>query len=301
MFDDMAELGDPEAALPSPDSFDAPLAARPCINPHQEIFELGAKLAQDYATLKEGVRQDSTGAAVERALGATSQLCEIMQYMALADAPAPGDAGDASAHRGIASLAGTFAHPSASGQAEGSNVLQSGGAAERPGAEYCGNVDMTATATHRRAPDILLVTTLVTAYILLVRNWRCTFSRLHRLLALAPERRNDSHVLELPTLQIGGFQVRGNPVIQVLVLLELVSGMLQTIESGLGITYSAGRGSGKPDSGKCWTVFMDPVAVSIRETLLSQERVRAGTGPNVGELSLKQMMEEVKMQLDRSR
>jgi hypothetical protein len=77
--------------------------------------------------------------------------------------------------------------------------------------------------------------------------------------------------------------------------------MLQTIESTLGITYSAGCGGGRSDAGKCWTVFMDPVVVSIRETLLSQERVRAGTGPNVGELSLKHMMEEVKRQLDRGR
>jgi hypothetical protein len=299
MFDEMAELGDRDAALPSPDSFDTPLAARPRMNPHQEIFELAAKLARDYATLTEGGHQDSMGAAVERALGATSQLCEIMQYMALADVPVPGDTGEASGHLRVDSLPGTFGHHSTSGQAEGVNVLQSGGAAEQRGAEY-GGINVS-TAAHRRAPDILLVTTLVTAYILLVRNWRCTFSRLHRLVASASERRDNSDALDLPSLQIGGFQVRGNPAIQVLVLLELASGMLQTIESTLGITYSAGCGSGRSDSGKCWAVFMDPVVVSIRETLLSQERVRAGTGPNVGEVSLKQMMEEVKRQLDRGR
>jgi hypothetical protein len=102
---------------------------------------------------------------------------------------------------------------------------------------------------------------------------------------------------------MGGFQIRNNPSIQILVLLYLTSDMLHKIETALGLAYPASCLSGRvrEDGARCWAVLIDPVAVSVRETLLSQERVRTGREENGGGLSLTRIMESVRRQLDKHR
>jgi hypothetical protein len=304
MFGDMTELGNPAAAvLPSPDSFDAPLTTRPQLNTHREAFELGARLAEDYATLTDDKYQNPAATAIERALGATSQLCEILQCLARQESLPAGDANrQATAHLDMNLLTNPFLLQTAPNQAERVGTLQRSEDTGQTGLSTGGNASTT-TTSHRRTPDILLVTTLVTTYILLMRNWRCIFSRLLDQLDSRSGDTAGANVLELPGVQMGGFQIPSNPAIQIPVLLELTSGMLHTIETALGLTYSAGcsSGRGREDGVNCWAVLIDPVAVSIRETLISQERVRTGREGNGGELSLNQMMERVKRQVEKTR
>ncbi|KAH6627326.1 hypothetical protein F5144DRAFT_593582 [Chaetomium tenue] len=305
MFGDMAELGNSAAAgvLPSPASFDAPLTTRPKLNTHREAFELGARLADDSAALTEGQCQHPVTTAVERALGATSQLCEILQCLAQQDEPSARDTNSqAAAQMDMNVLANPFLLQTAPSRAEQVEALQRSG--ENPGQtgiSIGGNVS-TRTTPQRRAPDILLVTTLVTAYILLTRNWRCIFSILLEQLESASGDTIRAGTLELPDVQMGGFQIRSNPTIQILVLLELTSGMLYTIETALGLTYptSCSGGRVRDDGLNCWAALIDPVAVSVRETLMSQERVRTGREESAGGLSLRQAMERIKRQLDKN-
>ncbi|KAK4222294.1 hypothetical protein QBC38DRAFT_460559 [Podospora fimiseda] len=150
--------------------------------------------------------------------------------------------------------------------------------------------------------DILLATTLITTYLLLARTWRRTFGVLHGFL-IAPASSQSS--MSLPSLQFGGFQVRNNPAIQILVLLEVASGLLQIIESSLGIVHSTVRGGSNINNAKVSNtdeprplVFpMDPVAISIRETLLTQEMVASTGEEGVVPMSLRQVMDVVKQQL----
>ncbi|KAK3296552.1 uncharacterized protein B0H64DRAFT_417903 [Chaetomium fimeti] len=303
MFGDMGELGNAAAAvLPSPDSFDAPLTTRPQLNTHREAFELGARLAEDYATLADDKCQNPAAMAIERTLGATSQLCEILQCLAQQESPPAGNTNSqTTTHLDMNLLTDPFLLQTTPNRAERMETLQRRGPGQT--ALSTGDNVSTATTSHRRAPDILLVTTLVTTYILLTRNWRCIFSRLLAQLDSGSVDTAGTGALQLPDVQMGGFQIRSNPAIQTLVLIELTSGMLDTIERALGITYSAGCSSGRVrgDGVNCWAVLIDPVAVSIRETLLSQERVRTGREGNGGELSLNQMMDRVKRQVEKTK
>ncbi|EAQ88668.1 hypothetical protein CHGG_05287 [Chaetomium globosum CBS 148.51] len=302
IFGDMPELRNSAAAgvLPSPASFDAPLTMRPKLNTHREAFELGARLAEDFAALTEGKCQNPVTTAVERALGATSQLCEILQCLAQQDEPSARDTNSHAATQMDMDLsANPFLLQTTSNQTEQVETLQRGG--ENPGQTgiSIGSNASTRTTPQRTAPDILLVTTLVTAYILLKRNWRCIFSILLEQLESASGGTTRAGPLELPDVHMGGFQIRSNPTVQILVLLELTSGMLHTIETALGLTYPANCSSeGAREEGvNGWAALIDPVAVSVRETLLSQERVRTGREESAGGLSLRQAMEKVKRQL----
>lgn len=305
MFGDMAELRDSATAgaLPSPASFDAPLTTRPQLNTHREAFELGVRLAEDSTAITEGRCQDPTTTAIERALGATSQLNEILQCLAQQnEPPAGGTNNETATQMDMNVLANSFLLQTAPNRAERVEKLQRSGENPRQTEISIGaNVPATTTMTaYRRAPDILLVTTLVTTYILLTRNWRFIFWRLLEQLESGSRDRAGADTLELPGVQMGGFQIRSNPAIQILVLLELASGMLHTIETALGLTYPA-SGRVRENDANCSTILIDQVAVSVRETLLSQERVRTGKEENSGGLSLIQIMERVKRQLDRHR
>ncbi|KAI3390307.1 hypothetical protein diail_10308, partial [Diaporthe ilicicola] len=88
---------------------------------------------------------------------------------------------------------------------------------------------------------VVLTTSLVTAYMLLMRVWRRIFVYLHRLLLestpLPQARSTDAGgggLTIMPGLQLGGFRVQGSPATQVSVLIELCFDMLGRIETGLG-------------------------------------------------------------------
>lgn len=118
-----------------------------------------------------------------------------------------------------------------------------------------------------KSRDIVLTTTLITTYIILTRSWHQVFLNLYDILTLPSLKHTTiSHILSLPILQLGGLHVlQNNPQLQIAVLLEISASMIQNIESYLGV------GS---DGGQQPSLNMDPVSVSIREALLSQEMLR---------------------------
>ncbi|KAK3375566.1 hypothetical protein B0T24DRAFT_591278 [Lasiosphaeria ovina] len=183
--------------------------------------------------------------------------------------------------------------------------------------------------------DMVLTTTLVTTYVLVVRSWRQLFANLADLLSSSSQTTSDVvALLALPALQLGGLHVRSSPDMQLAVLLETGAGLLAAIDACLGISFgfgfgggparcvqqqqhwdgsaingAGGGGGGGPQSGPqsgggsgSAVLAMDPASVSVREMLLSQEMLRAATEDGgFGELTLAEMMDEVKRRLDRDR
>lgn len=131
----------------------------------------------------------------------------------------------------------------------------------------------------------LFATSLVTAYILLVRNWHRIFVHLHQILLAIPpqldEMKNGGLAI-MPMLQLGGLRVQGSPATQVAVLIELSFDMLGQVETGLGLgcwgvnKTRQGSTGGPQQPGH---VVQGPVAISIRDMLLTQESVRLDGGP----------------------
>ncbi|KAK8109045.1 hypothetical protein PG984_014846 [Apiospora sp. TS-2023a] len=119
--------------------------------------------------------------------------------------------------------------------------------------------------------DQVLIMTLITTYSHLMRNCRGIFIRL--LFALQSDA---SAKLILPSLQFGTFQLSNSLPIQVKVLIDITSGLLLRITNALGIN-PAGVTAGPPPSAMQngsetrLPFLMDPTAVSLRDTILSQE------------------------------
>ncbi|KAK8015902.1 hypothetical protein PG991_008790 [Apiospora marii] len=122
-----------------------------------------------------------------------------------------------------------------------------------------------------RRTDQVMIMTLITTYAHLMRNCRGIFMRL--LFALQSDA---SAKLILPRLQFGTFQLSNSLPIQVKVLIDITSGLLLRITNALGID-PAGVTAGPPpastqnDSENRLPFLMDPIAVSLRDTILSQE------------------------------
>lgn len=120
-------------------------------------------------------------------------------------------------------------------------------------------------------PDQVLIMTLITTYAYLMRNCRAIFMRL--LLGLQSDA---STKLILPRLQFGTFQVDNSLPIQVKVLIDITSSVLQLIANALGIG-PMGMSPGTPptsardDPGTKLAFLADPIYVSLRDTILSQE------------------------------
>ncbi|KAK8091805.1 hypothetical protein PG997_002166 [Apiospora hydei] len=131
------------------------------------------------------------------------------------------------------------------------------------------------SAAHTAMPkrtDQVLIMTLITTYAHLMRNCRGIFMRL--LLALQSDA---SAKLILPSLQFGTFQLSNSLPIQVKVLIDITSGMLLRITNALGIN-PVGVTAGPPTPASMQEepetklpFLMDPIAVSLRDTILSQE------------------------------
>ncbi|KAG4442678.1 hypothetical protein IFR05_001863 [Cadophora sp. M221] len=146
--------------------------------------------------------------------------------------------------------------------------------------------------------DHLLIVNLVTTYVYLVRNCQGVFTRLYNALEVSPTA-DYSSILNLPSLQFGEFQLPNNPAIQVKVLIELISSMLLRIEETLGISQvSASRRSSLTESQNYQlSILNDPMAVSIREIILSQERMQGGIYS--GELAFSDIISNLKQLLER--
>lgn len=154
--------------------------------------------------------------------------------------------------------------------------------------------------------DHLLMVNLVTTYVNLLRNCRAVFVRLHHAVQHEANRSsepNPNAMLSLPSLQFGEFQLENNVSIQVKVFIELASGMLQRIGNALGINKT---GLAAP-SGALLTpddqtqnyrlpFLNDPIAVSTREIILSQESMQGGI--HGGDPPLANIMDDIKRLLE---
>lgn len=282
-------------------------------SPLRDAMNFCAALIEHYHSFKNANRSPPNEASpklieqpIQSALEHTSRLLEILEGLAATEAP-PHQHRQMGRHH---TSDGSSSHSSAFGGAglNTSAVLQ--GSMPGTHAPYAdsdcndSNSSSGMSTSRQESYDVLLMTTLVTSYVYLIRTWRSVFSLLHHLLlATAPGQMRG--LLKLPSLHFGGFRILNNPSIQIQVLLELRADLVQRIEAILGIGPSASYGSGRygDDTERHKTqpaaVFsVNPFAVSIRETLLHQERLRAATEDGTGDLSLKDIAGKVKQLLD---
>ncbi|CAH0054723.1 unnamed protein product [Clonostachys solani] len=326
--------GDLAAMLDSTDTSDAGVSSS---NPLHDIFQLCAQLSSCHEdvpnTTTGGPGEDwPTGATIQTALSWTSRLSEILSSIPNgAHTTGPGAntapepqlpmsqlAGSPSQSKQVHQSAGPGSSPTSrlshwwqpaqvvtrqSATTEGQ-----GGAINPTAIMYPNHISSRPTnATQSRqgqghSPDpVLLTTVLVTSYILIRREWRRIFSFLHSALEEAPGAVAVAAIL--PPLQMGGFILASSPTLQVMALLDLSSDMLSRIEACLGISPSAPwpggrdaepRGQAKPLS----MLAMNPVSISIRETLLSQEHLKISQdGHEYSTLDLYDIMSGLKERL----
>ncbi|KAI0400037.1 hypothetical protein F4802DRAFT_602434 [Xylaria palmicola] len=219
----------------------------------RDLLELNIKLLDDCEAMKgdssSPQNQMLMEAAIRGSLGNTSRFSDILKDFAVMDSPSSDEEGN-SRHLG----------PQHSSQ------------------------------VGYQKHGVLMMTTLVTTYILLYQNWQRTLSQLHQfMLASSPEQIADLAPV-LPTLQLGGFQVQASACIQISALLELVAGKLSTFDNYLGIEPSIRRRSSKNEVGQVRRLALskDPMFISLREMLLSQEQPRstndASTAQRLGDM-----------------
>ncbi|KAI1076747.1 hypothetical protein F5B20DRAFT_309621 [Whalleya microplaca] len=279
----------------------------------RDLLELCASLVDDHDILQSnGPCMPYTDApspietAVQHALSRTSRFSDILKAMLAAEtAPLQQRDNDIGPRQGRSSLPVANNALPTPFTASGPQSRQ-GDSDHLSHSEYTINPAYTSTSEstntiqRRKVQDITLTTTLVTTYVLTMRAWRTIFSQINRLLLTTPPGTNRRQLM-LPSLQLGGIPLQNNSSLKILVLLELSSSMLQVIETCLGINNSTGYASA-PDTRQVdrLALSMDPVSVSIRETLLSQEMLRSASEDGFGGLSLKGIMDEVKSHLDRT-
>ncbi|KAF4964956.1 hypothetical protein FSARC_7183 [Fusarium sarcochroum] len=158
---------------------------------------------------------------------------------------------------------------------------------------------------HRGGPDTLIIVHLITTYVSLIRICRSVFQHLYHVFQVIPPDQVGT-VLNLPSLQLGEFQMENNLTIQVQALIELSCSMLLRIEEALGVSTASGPGlSGEGVSAKTLeshhcrnSIMRDPVAISLREIILSQERLHNAAN-EVGSPSLQVVMNNLKGLLQR--
>ena len=152
--------------------------------------------------------------------------------------------------------------------------------------------------------DHVLIMNLVLTYLYLLRSCRAVFVRLLQALEETPA--ESQSPLRLPSLHFGDFQLENNLAIQVKVLVEMMSGMLLRIGNTLGISPAGvivpvdGNASPPADDRDCRLPFMsDPMAISLREIILSQERVAQGAATHAAEAPLPEVMASLRRLLGR--
>lgn len=159
-----------------------------------------------------------------------------------------------------------------------------------------------ATSNHTDSPprhqDILIAPTLVTSYLLIVRYWQKLFLYISQL-PVGDSGGPTNALPILPALLFGGVQVRANSDIQFMILLETCSSMIQLIETYLGVASSCVMKFSEGVAEAKTLVLIDPISVSIRETMLSHEALRNTRNDNAP--SLKEVMKSMREQIFRRR
>lgn len=115
---------------------------------------------------------------------------------------------------------------------------------------------------------------ILATYCHLVRVYRAVFSQLYQLFLIIPPADAASFLL-LPSLQFGQFHMDGNLTVQVQVLIELGSSMLEKIERTLGLSYGSSRETGGDASPVSYILGDSPLA-SIRDHIVTQEQTSGG-------------------------
>lgn len=239
---------------------------------------------------------------INRVLNQTARLWDIVK--AMSSTSHERSASSSSASSGCGSASGGGGNGGSGSQTHSTSTSNGDLGSNFPGPPVSSLSSPPTSADGRQ--DHLLMVNLVTTYVNLLRNCRAVFVRLHHAVQHEVNRSPESNanaMLSLPSLQFGEFHLENNVSIQVKVLLELVSGMLQRIGNALGInnTESAAPSGGlfTPDDQNYQyrlRFLNDPIAVSTREIILSQESMQGGI--HGGDPPLADIMDDIKRLLE---
>lgn len=287
------------SAVPSLSSDeDVRMTERPNYLP--DLFEVCAHLAEDSKSPREAFESAkcpvSMETIVERLLEKSARLCDVLDNLMEAEASStqfgPSRTHECRRTANTGSSSASSAFQMSSGPV---SVPANTNIVPAPGSQYC----------------LVLTTTLVTAYIMLIRNWRRTFQMIHDMLPASDSPLASRCALPsvMPSLHLGGFQVRSKPNTQVAILLELSSEIISRIETGLGIKNSVGHESpwesNSQDERDAQSperhpeaLIKEPMAVSIRETMLMQEQLYLRSHDGLEGLPLRDVVEKLRERLD---
>lgn len=148
--------------------------------------------------------------------------------------------------------------------------------------------------------DILLSTTLMTTYLMVVRTWRRIFEHLYCTLSGTDS--SKPNLARLPDLQIQvqGFDVQSNPALQIALLHQDITARLRMIEASLGIFSGSASGLLIQDGHEDIRVAMsrmlitDPLAIALQQTLLAREKQHGSACQGLAHLTLSELMDKVK-------
>lgn len=121
--------------------------------------------------------------------------------------------------------------------------------------------------------DISTSLSILATYCHLIRVYRAIFTQLYQLFLIIPPADAAAFLL-LPSLQFGQFHMDGNLTVQVQVLIELGSSMLEKIERTLGLSYGSPRELGEA-SPVSYILGNSPLA-SIWDHIVAQEPMTGG-------------------------
>ncbi|KAJ5510144.1 hypothetical protein N7453_002247 [Penicillium expansum] len=278
-------------------------------SPLKDSMNFCAALIEHYHSFKHAHRNpphDSSPKLIEKsiqnALDHTSRLLKILEKLTAAETPAhrrqmsrqstddggssPGSAFDSGISSNLPTRPQQNQGPLMQGSMPTNHTAYAGSG--------CNDSTTSSTSSKHESYDVLLMTTLVTSYVYLIRMWRSVFSLLHHHLLLPTTPGHIRSLLMLPSLELGGFRILNSPSIQIRVLFEL--------RTDLGNAWhwqcrAYGR-YGEDREQKGQVLCGNPFAGLIRETLLHQEQMRAATEDGTGDLSLKDITTKVKQLLD---
>ncbi|KAI3319009.1 hypothetical protein HD806DRAFT_539710 [Xylariaceae sp. AK1471] len=135
----------------------------------------------------------------------------------------------------------------------------------------------------------LLMTILATAYIFLTPRLAPTLFHLYQLIITTSSGEIVHLTPVLQTLQLGKFHVRAGTCVQIGALLDLIADKLQIFEICLGIDSEDGSDASNVDL----AISRDSNYISIRETLLAQERLRRPSENSASELPPKEVINTI--------
>lgn len=122
--------------------------------------------------------------------------------------------------------------------------------------------------------EIATSLSILATYCHLVRVYRAIFTHLYQLFLIIPPADAAAFLL-LPSLQFGHFHMDGNLTVQVQVLIELSSSMLEKIERTLGLSHGSTREAGG-EASPVSCILGDSPLVSIRDHIVAQEQLSGG-------------------------